>query len=135
MFRRRIAFLAERRCVSTAQTKRLIPRPASLLPVMIFFVEHGRWGSPGLPQRIFEQGEIRMTMSQSSKVRIVHYLNQFFSGLGGEEQAGYPITVQPGAMGPGTALQNLLQNAEIVATIICGDKWYHEHEPKFEAAV
>ena len=76
-----------------------------------------------------------MTMSQSSKVRIVHYLNQFFSGLGGEEQAGYPITVQPGAMGPGTALQNLLQNAEIVATIICGDNWYHEHEPKFEAAV
>ena len=76
-----------------------------------------------------------MTMSQSSKIRVVHYLNQFFSGLGGEEQASHPITVQSGAMGPGTALQNLLQNAEIVATIVCGDNWYHEHEPEFEEAV
>lgn len=81
------------------------------------------------------KGEFRVTMSQSSKIRVVHYLNQFFSGLGGEEQASHPITVQSGAMGPGTALQNLLQNAEIVATIVCGDNWYHEHEAEFEEAV
>src|SRR4029077_17272979 len=79
--------------------------------------------------------ELWMTMSQSGKVRVVHYLNQFFLGLGGEEQASYPITVQPGAMGPGTALQNLLQDAEIVATIVCGDNWYHEHESEFEEAL
>jgi glycine reductase complex component B subunit gamma len=101
---------------------------------MIFSVAHGRWGFPGLPPRIFE-GVILMTMSQSGKVRVVHYLNQFFSGLGGEEQAGYPIAVKPGAIGPGTALQNLLQDAEIVATIVCGDNWYHEHESEFEEAL
>jgi len=76
-----------------------------------------------------------MTMSQSGTVRVVHYLNQFFSGHGGEEQAGCPITVRPGAAGPGTALQKLFQNADIVATIICGDNWCHEHESEFEEAV
>ena len=81
------------------------------------------------------QEEFWMSLSQPSTIRVVHYLNQFFSGLGGEEQAGYPITVRPGAVGPGTALQNLFQNAEIVATIICGDNWYHEHESEFEEAI
>ena len=76
-----------------------------------------------------------MTTSPVNKVRVVHYLNQFFSGLGGEEQAGCPIAVQPGAVGPGTALQNLLENGEIVATIVCGDNWYHEHEVEFEESV
>ena len=76
-----------------------------------------------------------MTISQSGTVRVVHYLNQFFSGRGGEEQASYPITVQPGATGSGTAIQKLLQNADIVATIVCGDNWSHEHESEFEEAV
>jgi glycine reductase complex component B subunit gamma len=93
-------------------------------------------GNFGVQRKGFlSKGEFSMTSSQSSKIRVVHYLNQFFSGLGGEEQASHPITVQSGAMGPGTALQNLLQNAEIVATIVCGDNWYHEHEPEFEEAI
>ena len=32
-----------------------------------------------------------------SKVRVVHYLNQFFAGIGGEEQAGHPVEARPGA--------------------------------------
>ncbi len=65
-------------------------------------------------------------------IRVVHYLNQFFAGTGGENEAGSPMMVQPGAAGPGKSLQPLLQEAEIVATIVCGDNWAHEHEPEFE---
>ena len=34
-------------------------------------------------------------------LRVVHYLNAFFGGLGGEEEAHTPVSVQPGALGPG----------------------------------
>src|SRR5215813_15443113 len=34
-------------------------------------------------------------------MRIVHYLNQFFGGLGGEDKAGAPLEAREGAVGPG----------------------------------
>ena len=37
-------------------------------------------------------------------VRIVHYLNQFFGGIGGEDRAETPLTVREGAVGPGRAV-------------------------------
>ena len=33
-------------------------------------------------------------------MRVVHYLNQFFGGLGGEEKAGAPLEARDGAIGP-----------------------------------
>jgi glycine reductase len=55
-------------------------------------------------------------------MRIVHYLNQFFAGVGGEERAATPPVARPGAVGPGLALQRLLgPEAEIVGTVFCGD--------------
>jgi glycine reductase len=54
--------------------------------------------------------------------RVVHYVNQFFAGLGGEHAAGTPPGVKPGAIGPGKKLQELLgAEHEIVATVYCGD--------------
>jgi glycine reductase len=54
--------------------------------------------------------------------RIVHYVNQFFAGLGGEAAASTPPGVKPGAVGPGKKLQELLgAGHEIVATVYCGD--------------
>jgi glycine reductase complex component B subunit gamma len=54
--------------------------------------------------------------------RIVHYLNQFFAGLGGENAASTPPGVKPGPVGPGKKLQELLgADHEIVATVYCGD--------------
>ena len=54
--------------------------------------------------------------------RVVHYLNQFFAGLGGEDKAGSPPGVKPGPQGPGRKLQELLgADFEIVATVYCGD--------------
>jgi len=33
-------------------------------------------------------------------MRVVHYLNQFFGGLGGEEMAGTALESRDGAVGP-----------------------------------
>lgn len=55
-------------------------------------------------------------------MRIVHYLNQFFAGIGGEERAQTPPGARGGAVGPGQALQHLLAGqAEIAGTVYCGD--------------
>ncbi len=54
--------------------------------------------------------------------RVVHYLNQFFVGQGGEDAAGSPPNRIPGPVGPGRRLQQLLgEDFEIVATVHCGD--------------
>ncbi len=55
-------------------------------------------------------------------MRVVHYLNQFFGGIGGEDAAGAEPQIKPGAVGPGRQLQARLgERFEIVATAICGD--------------
>ncbi|MDQ3353385.1 MAG: glycine/betaine/sarcosine/D-proline family reductase selenoprotein B, partial [Actinomycetota bacterium] len=54
--------------------------------------------------------------------RVVHYLNQFFAGQGGEDAASSPPRSQDGAVGPGRRLGQLLgSDFEIVATVFCGD--------------
>lgn len=57
--------------------------------------------------------------------RIVHYINQFFAGVGGEEKADYPPVAHEGPIGPGKELQNLLgSSVKIVKTIVCGDNYF-----------
>src|SRR5262252_5400712 len=64
----------------------------------------------------------------AEKIRVVHYINQFFAGMGGEEKADVPPERRAGAVGPGRALQAALgADAEIVATILCGDTYISEH--------
>jgi glycine reductase len=54
--------------------------------------------------------------------RIVHYINQFFAGIGGEDAAGAGPELVAGAVGPGRRLAELLApDHEIVATVWCGD--------------
>jgi glycine reductase len=56
------------------------------------------------------------------KARVVHYLNQFFAGLGGEDAAGSPPGDRAGPLGPGRLLSTLLApEAAVVATVHCGD--------------
>ena len=63
-----------------------------------------------------------------AKYRIVHYLNNFFAGVGGEEMAGIEPEVREEVLGPGLALSQALgEDYEIVATVICGDNWFGEH--------
>lgn len=63
----------------------------------------------------------------AEKVRVVHYLNQFFGGIGGEEQAYAEVQMNDGPSGPGRALQAALgENATIVGTITSGDNYFTE---------
>ena len=56
------------------------------------------------------------------KVRVMHYINQFFAGIGAEEKADVPVDFREGPIGPGKRLQELLgDSAEIVVTVYCGD--------------
>ena len=60
-------------------------------------------------------------------LRIVHYLNQFFGGIGGEDKAMMGSEIRDGAVGPGIAVQNALQDrGEVVATVTCGDNYFAE---------
>jgi len=62
------------------------------------------------------------------KLKVVHYINNFFAGVGGEEKADIPPELRKGAIGPGMALEAALgDEAEVIATIICGDSYYGEN--------
>lgn len=61
-------------------------------------------------------------------MRAVHYLNQFFGQIGGEEKAGIRPEVRDGIVGPGMAFRQAFKGeVEIVATIICGDSYFNEN--------
>lgn len=54
--------------------------------------------------------------------KIVHYINQFFAGIGGEDSAGAGPALIGGPAGPGRRLAELLgPEHEVVATVWCGD--------------
>jgi betaine reductase len=63
-----------------------------------------------------------------SKFKVVHYINQFFGQVGGEEMAHIPAEKRMGPAGPGLAFTKQFgDEAEIVATIVCGDSWFNEN--------
>ena len=69
-------------------------------------------------------------------MKVIHYLNQFFAGIGAEEQAGVGLEFRDGAVGPGKLLEQLLgDDAKIIMTIICGDNYAVEHQDEVTAAV
>ena len=55
-------------------------------------------------------------------MKAIHYINQFFAGIGGEEKADHKPEIREGLVGPSLALNNML-NAEVTHTIICGDNY------------
>lgn len=68
-------------------------------------------------------------------MRIVHYLNQFFAGVGGEDAADVGPELRREPVGPGRRLAALLApEHEIVATIFCGDDHSSTH-PEFAATL
>ena len=57
-------------------------------------------------------------------MRVVHYVNQFFAGVGGEDSATTPPARRDEPVGPGRRLQELLgPDHQIVATVYCGDDY------------
>jgi len=71
-----------------------------------------------------------------SKFKVVHYINQFFAGIGGEEKADIKPEIRDGVVGPGMALQGAMgEDVEIVATIICGDSYFNENVEEAQAEI
>lgn len=71
-----------------------------------------------------------------ANTRIVHYINQFYAGIGGEDKANTPPEKRDGFAGPGMALNAALKDvAEIVGTVICGDSYFNENVESASAAV
>lgn len=63
------------------------------------------------------------------KLKVVHYINQFFAGIGGEEAAGHGVEVRVGPAGPGLAIQKALgEQGQVVATVVCGDNFFTEQQ-------
>ena len=68
----------------------------------------------------------------SKTVKAIHCVNQFFGGLGGEEQAGIAPQFFAGPKGPGLLVQDIASQITIVGTIVFGDNYVAENT---EAAV
>src|SRR5215470_18728479 len=64
-------------------------------------------------------------------MKVLHSLNQFFAGIGGEEKAGQEVLFIPGAVGAGAIVQNALKDRGVeYATLVWGDNYFHEQEEK-----
>ena len=71
-----------------------------------------------------------------SKIRVVQYINQFFAQIGGEEKADVKPEIREGVVGPGMAFNAAFgDQAEIVATVICGDGYFNENIEEASAAI
>lgn len=57
-------------------------------------------------------------------MRALHYINQFFGQLGGEDSAYAPLELREGTVGPGKVLQTMLNGIEIVNIVVCGDNYF-----------
>lgn len=61
-------------------------------------------------------------------LRVVHYVNQFFGGVGGEDVANVGVSLTDGAIGAGRALQQAFADqGTVIGTLICGDNYVHDH--------
>lgn len=68
-----------------------------------------------------------------AKLRAVHYINQFYAGLGGEESAHMGMTVLNEKKGPALGLEKEWgSEMEVVKIIACGDNFINTDE-KFES--
>lgn len=72
-------------------------------------------------------------MDGGARMTIIHYLNQFFAGLGGEEAAGHEPVKLDGPRGPGRAFA--AAGAAPDVTLACGDDHFAEHEPEVLATL
>mgnify|MGYP000674384466 FL=1 len=63
--------------------------------------------------------------------RVVHYINQFYAGIGGEEKADQTPFFKEELIGPGVGLaKELGDDAKIVGTVVCGDSYYGNNTDK-----
>lgn len=71
-----------------------------------------------------------------SAIKAVHYINQFYGQIGGEEKAGVGPSFLDGAGSLGSQIEKAFDGEiEIVKTIICGDNYSAEHTDEIKELV
>ena len=64
-------------------------------------------------------------------VKVLHYLNQFFAGIGGEDKAGQEVLFMNRPLGAGVFIRDVLKGHGVeYATLVCGDNYFHEEEDR-----
>lgn len=63
-----------------------------------------------------------------AKIKVVHYINQFFAGIGGEEKADTKPLVMEELPPISKNLDKLLgEDVNVVACVVCGDSYFNEN--------
>ncbi len=61
-------------------------------------------------------------------MKLAHFINHFYAGIGGEDKAGTPVGTGEGPTGPGNGLKRLLPDSlQIVGTVYAGDNYFNEN--------
>lgn len=69
-------------------------------------------------------------------ITVIHVVNQFFAGVGGEDKADVAVGVTEGAAGAARGLQaQLADEGKIICTIYYGDNYFHEHNDEAMKAI
>lgn len=69
-------------------------------------------------------------------IRVVHYINQFFAGIGGEEKADTkPLLMSELPPITKNLQKNLGEEFEVVGTVVCGDSYFNENLEDAKAEV
>jgi len=63
----------------------------------------------------------------AKKIPVIHCLNQFFGGLGGEEKGALAPQWFEGPRGPGSLVQGVSADVAVVGTVVVGDNYMAEH--------
>lgn len=68
--------------------------------------------------------------------KVIHYINQFFANIGGEEKADIAPEFRIGEVGPGRAFNQMFNNEAVITnTVICGDSYFAEHEKEAKEVI
>jgi glycine reductase len=69
-------------------------------------------------------------------IQVLHYLNQYFAGIGGEAIADAPVELRREVVGAARALQAVLEDkARIVATLVGGNNYFNDERERARAGV
>jgi len=68
-------------------------------------------------------------------MKIVHYINQYFGGLGGEEKADEPLHFTESPVGPARGMQQLMGEGFSFVTAVCGDNYFNSNSEAVAGAV
>ena len=60
-------------------------------------------------------------------MKAVHYINQFFGQVGGEDAADSKPIFHEGIIGCSIMLNEMMPNIEVTNTFVCGDNYITNH--------